>query len=394
MKTAIPASTFQNDSNNLNVLRSLAVLFVFVSHVLQLSYPIRGRWQLGRVGVLLFFIHTTLVLMQSLERQEKAKPGNMWARFMIRRCFRIYPLSIVAVLVYVGLGIPEIQALHQTFFRHLTRSGLLANLLLVQNVSGSPSVPWVLWSLPYEMQMYCVLPALYLAAKSGGISKLSKIFTVSLAYAFLVQILLPLRFYWLFEFIPNQLLSLLQFVPCFVMGAIAYKIPRSNRVTSWMWPLFVCGAVLAFALFANRDIWFQWALCGVVGLALPHFRDLPNNFLTKAARYIAKFSYGIYLFHGAAVWFAIERLGFRPVSAGIICLAVIVPFAALAYYAIEKPFMDCGGRLRMPVLRRSPGRRVKSVPLATVASRTKSANQIGSSRSSATVCSGVTVVNP
>jgi peptidoglycan/LPS O-acetylase OafA/YrhL len=60
----------------------------------------------GQLGVLLFFIHTSLVLMMSLARLEKSE-GGLAARFYIRRAFRIYPLAIVAVLSVVALQIPK-----------------------------------------------------------------------------------------------------------------------------------------------------------------------------------------------------------------------------------------------------------------------------------------------
>jgi peptidoglycan/LPS O-acetylase OafA/YrhL len=80
-------------------VRSVAVLAVLVTHVLQvtagckfdghLAYGIE-TYSLGTAGVLLFFVHTALVLMQSLERTGTTRSGWPLIRFFyIRRAFRI-----------------------------------------------------------------------------------------------------------------------------------------------------------------------------------------------------------------------------------------------------------------------------------------------------------------
>src|SRR4051812_41143854 len=96
------------ESSNLDILRAVAVLAVVVSHALILTTPNPAPdalFNLGHVGVLIFFVHTSYVLMLSLERQSQKAPDRLWSRFMIRRVFRIYPLSIVGVFVTVGFSI-------------------------------------------------------------------------------------------------------------------------------------------------------------------------------------------------------------------------------------------------------------------------------------------------
>ena len=57
---------------------------------------------IGTFGVLIFFVHTSLVLMYSMERSDM-RGEALFANFYIRRIFRIYPLSVLAVLVAVML---------------------------------------------------------------------------------------------------------------------------------------------------------------------------------------------------------------------------------------------------------------------------------------------------
>jgi len=166
---------------NLDILRSVAVLAVLVAHVLQvtagckygehLAYGIE-TYSLGTVGVLIFFVQTSLVLMQSLERARTIRRGWALIRwFYIRRAFRIYPLSVGMILLSIALSIPPNAV--GVPYRWQGARWLLANLLLVQNIPGIPEVASPMWSLPYEVQMYLVLPVLFLlltAATAGGAS--------------------------------------------------------------------------------------------------------------------------------------------------------------------------------------------------------------------------------
>src|SRR4051812_14701021 len=152
--------------HNLDLLRALAVSSVLAFH-LMLSQHVQGVSWLGRLGVLAFFVHTSVVLLNSLERtgQERGWIGT----FYLRRAFRIYPLSVATVCLVLAIGIPSmvpVAGLVQAYARPgwLT---IATNLLLVQNLAGQPDVASVLWTLPLEVQMYAVLPLCWLAARRG-----------------------------------------------------------------------------------------------------------------------------------------------------------------------------------------------------------------------------------
>ncbi|HEY4054343.1 MAG TPA: acyltransferase family protein, partial [Terriglobales bacterium] len=140
---------------NLDLLRALAVLFVLFDHsATALGFRgagfVRFEW-LGRAGVLFFFVHTCCVLMMSLERD-----SNL-IRFYVRRAFRIYPLSIAAVLCAI-----PVVSLHP--WEWISNLGLIQNLTFARDSFGS------IWSLPLEVQMYLFLPFIFwFASKSTWI---------------------------------------------------------------------------------------------------------------------------------------------------------------------------------------------------------------------------------
>lgn len=97
------------ESTNLDILRATAVLCVVVGHFFASArLPFPTNWPF--FGVTLFFIHTSFVLMGSLARLELTgftRPWRLALAFMIRRIFRIYPLSVLFVLLVPVFSIPH-----------------------------------------------------------------------------------------------------------------------------------------------------------------------------------------------------------------------------------------------------------------------------------------------
>src|SRR5687767_3578934 len=141
-------------SPNLDLLRSIAVLLVVGSHAPLTKELLAGVpshvASLGLLGVACFCVLTCLVLMQSLQRQsESFGADGRAAAFVVRRFLRIYPLSVVVVLIT--------HALPSAFAQPALEARVtLSNLALVQNFTGDESFPGPLWFLPYEVQV-CLL---------------------------------------------------------------------------------------------------------------------------------------------------------------------------------------------------------------------------------------------
>ncbi|MCU1238339.1 MAG: acyltransferase 3, partial [Candidatus Solibacter sp.] len=96
--------------------------------------------------------------MQSLARLKLESVALIFA-FYIRRIFRVYPLSIFTVLAVLALKIPAASPYP---FEFPSLTALLSNLALCQNLTLSQSVTGPLWSLPFEVQMYGLLPILFI----------------------------------------------------------------------------------------------------------------------------------------------------------------------------------------------------------------------------------------
>jgi peptidoglycan/LPS O-acetylase OafA/YrhL len=336
------------DVPNFDALRSVAVSCVLIRHLVAEfgDHPnaIFQPQALGIFGVLLFFVHTSFVLMGSLERQASAGPGTpiFWP-FIIRRVFRIYPAVIAVILlewfVLPGQGshVAEMAAVGQK-----TLPVLFGNLALVQNLFNVPFVNGSLWTLPLEMQMYLVLPALFLVASL----KDSTYLWITWACALCVAIAVVMMKH------PGPL-NMLAYSPCFIAGAFCYRqFKRDANWPSWVLGLILFGSVfvymMLYAKFPHETI-LGWFVCLGVGFALPRIRDIQNEVLKTVSRAIAVYSYGVYLWHPFCIWAAFRGMGISSLPLKFLAFAVMLVIAVvISYHFVELPLMRLGAKLTTP----------------------------------------------
>ncbi len=334
---AIARLPLSPESANLDLLRAVAVISVFISHVILRLHSgpdadyaefwgYQLGWHLGQLGVLMFFVHTSLVLMHSLERRPNV------THFYVRRAFRIYPLAIVCVVVCYVWGTPLLNGTSK-FWSLRT---LLTNLTLTFNLTYDSPMVWSLWTLPIEVQMYVFLPILYLLLRDRPM--------ITTLTACVVAVALAVAYPYI-----SGRLQVLGFGPCFFGGILAWRLGARVRpkLNGALWPIAL-AAVAPVWMIASRehDMWYRWAFCLLLGASIPLFRDTTVTWLNSAAKTIAKYSYGIYLAHGTLIVLAFGWLRHWPAAAqwGFLAFGmVVVPYAM--FHFIEQPMIDVGRRL-------------------------------------------------
>lgn len=328
----------QSHFHNLDLLRAVAVLCVLASHI-ALAMGIRVLGSLGRFGVIMFFFHTSFVLMQSLERMHKSATGwRLTFAFWIRRACRIYPLAILAVLVAVSFHVP-VNGFGT--YHAVSRKELFSNLALAQNLTYTDDVLGPLWSLPLEVQMYVLLPAAYLLIRR---------WTIPPFLLWIGSIVLALTLPHV-----NDRLEVFRFAPCFAAGILAFQLDARKKklVSAWTWPLSLLVAALIFGPFDNislpAKIYLAWLVSLLLALAYVYTRDAQAGLVSRVTHKLADISYGIYLAHILLI-FATERL-FRPgLPADCFFAASVIVVPMLLHRFIELPFMSVGRLLSRNLL--------------------------------------------
>jgi len=313
---------------NLDFLRSFAVLLVVWQHSMLYShrYALVG-WS-GLTGVCFFFVHTSLVLMWSLERDHHV------GRFYIRRIFRIYPLWLVVLALYIAFKIPASPAFAPYFGFHMpAHKEWLPNILLLFNIEVVSPVVGASWTLPVEVQMYLLLPFLYFFVRGAR-----KLWPLLLLDAFIVV--------WDIAMYPAECSILPMCIPYFLGGVMAYQLSKTVRpkVPAWVFPIFL--GILAAVGFRYSNYRYSWLLCLILGLSLPHFRQMSWQPVLRASHLIAKYSYGIYLCHFIAITAGLYYLRGHGLPVRLAAFtATIVVLPVLFYHLIEEPMIRLGSNI-------------------------------------------------
>jgi peptidoglycan/LPS O-acetylase OafA/YrhL len=320
----------------LDFMRALSTLVVIGVHFLGMTG--RFPWGLGalpRVVVLMFFVHTGFVLMISLERQQSASSRHLWRRFMLRRLFRVYPLTVCVLAAIVLWRIPsQIVAAHFEYLR-LGTAAMISNFMLTMNLTASPALLSPLWSLPYEFQLYALLPLLFtLANRWHSVLPVVAVCGITVVLA-LAQPLVP----------HGGRLDILQFAPCITAGILCYKLAKSvaPRWPFVLWPVMLSALMFVGLLARDSYYWpLAWGVCFLTAVTAPAIRQPRGVLLIGASRWIAQHSYAIYLTHYGCLWLAFRANHLYRFEQWLIFIAAMILIPAALYRLIEQPMIRLG----------------------------------------------------
>ncbi|HVG27205.1 MAG TPA: acyltransferase [Acidobacteriaceae bacterium] len=325
------------DLPNLDVLRATAVISVLVHHILLQQGMVPYGMGVGGFGVGLFFVHTALVLMWSLER----RPNTL--DFYIRRVARIYPLAMTVLLVVVTTHAPvsSFSAAGPYFLYQVpTVKQVLTHLFLVQNLFSGNFILYVMWSLPIEVQMYVLLPPLFFFLRVN-------------------RSLWPLILFWILavafawnRFGPQEM-NLISAAGYFLCGLIAFVGFSRWRPHLPGWLFLVFLAVILYVGGSANNWHLAVFPCLALGLLLPMFHQLRPSPLTRAAWFISRYSYGLYLMHPLSLVLAFYLCANRSHALQwTVLFGSLLLLSVAAYHLIEAPGIRLGSRLARRVAAR------------------------------------------
>ena len=353
--------------------RGVAAWMVVYTHFWAFSGTDWAPLRLAHSGVNLFFVVSGFVFAPYLF----GRPLNSKAH-AVRRFFRIFPAYLLALGVYMGLKVWQGQPLLYVP-EHLT-------FLHVQSKEMAFYYNAPFWSLPAEVEFYIVLPLL------AGVARLADYWWGETGRGWLLVALLVgaagLR-WWLGGQSDGQAQNVafitLHHLPGvlveFGLGAAAWRV--SNRSLS---PYARLGLIMTGLLgWATLAIWFGrvgdagvdasplrglvgalTAVCFALMVAATVCRPGPTGSAVGAvgaaskttatgarlglhtlAQWSGRLSYGVYLFHMAALQLAKTwgaGWGWSPGSTNALAVVLTLAISAVVYLAWENPWRVFGRR--------------------------------------------------
>jgi peptidoglycan/LPS O-acetylase OafA/YrhL len=316
---------------NLDLLRSIAITLVVISHIPTVKFPyFLPPNQLGLLGVMIFFTLTSFVLMSSLSRINYKNKSQLFFKFYIKRILRIYPLSILAVLIFFTISYYSLNIFSLKDF--------ISNIFLIQNITKHLSNPPPLWSLPYEVQMYLFLPLIFLFTRNN-------IKKIVILYILLILIVLVLKFVDQSKFYYD----LIHFFPCFLAGVLGYYLFKKNKKKKSLIYLMVYlfASFIFFPFLFTKNIpenLLGIIFCLPLALLISCTEEIKLNIINIITKKISKYSYLIYLFHPLAITVLFDyqmKILFKiPIM-----IVVILIFSYITHNLVEIPAIKLGKRL-------------------------------------------------
>ncbi|WP_433790314.1 acyltransferase family protein [Actinoplanes sp. CA-252034] len=272
----------------LDALRGWAAAVVAVFH---LSPVVLGRdlhlrifaiIDLGKYGVLLFFLVSGYVIPMSLERH-----GDL-RRFWTGRLLRIYPAYLFAVLVTIGLAAAGIVRMPDQLAGETTAS-VLGHLTMLQDLIGTRGVLRPFWTLSFEMVFYLVVAGLFV----WGRHRDSAWWAAGLTLAAVIG---P----------PSDLLG----------GS-----PAARRITA-VAAAVLLGAVLWAYLSGKRRLALAAGTAGLAAIALPLLNGHATDMVTSASSAQATQMLAV-MFAGTVIYRAQHRESSSRVAIPVLALVAV-----------------------------------------------------------------------
>lgn len=349
---------------NLNGLRFIAALLVFIHHVEQLKdlLGLESYWSnyiilsLGRLGVSLFFVLSGFLITYLLLIEQKQTGTVAIKSFYLRRMVRIWPLYYLIVVLsffvfpyvpFLSLGEYSLAVLEDLPIKLTLFLLFLPNLALFMY----PGVPYAsqAWTIGVEEQFYLIWPVLMKWIKNKELL----LYTIIIGYWVITFILtIPVE-PWVNYYLnyPRKLINSFSIDCMAIGGTFALQLYQKNKILKLLynqylqWLIIITLGILiasgTYIPYFHNSVYSL--LFGILILNLASNPTTKINLENGLLNFLGKISYGLYMYHYLGIIIALKLLGELEITniflQYTLSMLLTIIFAALSYKYLEKYFI-------------------------------------------------------
>ena len=299
--------------------------------------------------LVLFFVISGFVFARTI-LSNKIDIGS----FLIRRFFRLYPLYFVSLIIYFVL-IGSYQYKVDYFINHLLF------LHTTNSIEESAFFNPAYWTLPIEVEFYCLIPFLVYLTRFKGALVLIFIFSIS------IKLFLSFHSTGAIDMYAFLSVHLTGRLPEFLVGVFLYKfyIFTGSKSYTFKLNLIFCITLLGFLsmyimfytdIFSSKEglgnynfvlglHGFLYALCYAC-ILFPLLFISPQNvhgLVHKLSIYIGSISYSVYLIHNAIPRiFILAEIDINGATLFLSCVLITLILSTILHRYVEDPMRVFG----------------------------------------------------
>jgi peptidoglycan/LPS O-acetylase OafA/YrhL len=319
------------------------------SAYLALAPFILGYWDIGKIGVLLFFLISGFVIPMSLLRLRK-KP---LLTFAISRFFRLYPVYWLSIILFcVVLSVFPMEG------KTWSWSQLAVNFTMFQKFVGVADINGVAWTLQIELIFYGMCAMLFglklIRETWAVITVWGLLLVASLGFAALkffkgiyTPVALPLGLSYM----------VLGYLSRSVIVAPQEEAPLVSKPIFWLIAAITLVTASVACYWGYTEFFVRYTVTYAAAFALYFVAQVVLSKPQKMLKTLGEISYSVYLFHpivGIAFLFPLVSWLAPNIPVGdiwvllglmVVASAVTLVFSYCTYRWLEKPAITVGRNL-------------------------------------------------
>ena len=305
-------------------------MLVFLYHSSNFHYVDNMFFKMGHEAVIIFFVMSGFIIAFCYDTKEKS-----FSQYLINRASRIYSVVIPALLLtaffdYLGSSIsPQSYGDHFDLLAVRFISSLLfTNALWMVSIQSLSNVPY--WSINYEVWYYLMFAALFYFGKYRWL-----IFAITVMICGIKILMLAPCWWigvWIYRSNPLKDCSRNTNLSLFLFSIAAFCYFVSADISQYGWSLFASWLEPEqFKQFAfSRRFITDYLLMLIVALNFASARvlfthvQIADSRTVKFIRYIANFTFALYLLHQPLLTFFQALLAHTALTEGIALLVMML----------------------------------------------------------------------